>query len=97
MPDWTKHWRWSVGGQLVRPVQQVVAKNTRRAQLTLVQGGAGVGHAEVEGRRRDEERLRSMSILLLVLQWFEVFFQFHSTLKRLFADFLNENEQNFSM
>lgn len=38
-----------------------------------------------------------MSILFLVLQWFEVFFQFYSTLMKLFADFLNENMQNLSI
>lgn len=75
----------------------MVPKNTRRAELTLVQGGTRVGHAEVEGRRRYEERFRSMSILFLVLQWFEVFFQFYSTLMKLFADFLNENMQNLSI
>lgn len=52
-----------------------------------------MGHAEVEGRRRYEERFGSVPILLLVLQWFEVFFQFYSTLMRFFTNFLNENTQ----
>lgn len=93
LPDGTEHGRRSVGGQLVRPVQQVIAQNTGRAKLALVQSGTRVGHAEVEGRRRYEERFRSVPILLLVLQWFEVFFQFYSTWMRFFASFLNENRE----
>lgn len=94
LPDRAEHgWR-SVGGQLVCPVQQVIAQNTGRAKLALVQSGTGVGHAEVEGRRRDEERFGSVPILLLVLQRFEVFFQFYSTWMRFFASFLNENTEN---
>lgn len=97
LPDGTEH-RWrSVGGQLMCPVQQVIAQNTGRAKLTLVQSGTGVGHAEVEGRRRYEERFGSVPILLLVLQRFEVFFQFYSTWMRLFASFLNENTWNLSI
>lgn len=70
LPNGTKHRWWSVGGELVRPVQQMISKDAGRAKLTLVQHGTGVGHAEVEGRRRYEERFRSVPILLLVLQWF---------------------------
>ena len=75
----------------------MISEDTGRAKLTLVQGGTRVGHAEVEGRRRYEERFGSVPILLLVLQWFEVVFQFYSTLMRFSANFLNENTQNFSI
>lgn len=97
LPDRTEHRWWSVGGQLVCPVQQVIAQNTRRAKLALIQSGTGVGCAEVEGRRRYEERFGSVPILLLVLERFEVFFQFYSTWMRFFANFLNENTENLSV
>lgn len=66
MPNRTKHWWRSVGGELVCSVQQMVSKDTGRAKLALVQRGTRVGCAEVEGRRRYEERFRSVPILLLV-------------------------------
>jgi len=44
----------------------MVSKDTGRAKLALVQHGTRVGRAEVEGRRRYEERFRSVPILLLV-------------------------------
>lgn len=69
----------------------MISEDTGRAKLTLVQGGTRVGHAEVESRRRYEERFGSVPIFLLVLQWFEVIFQFYSSLMRFFANFLNEN------
>lgn len=72
----------------------MISENTGRAKLALVQSGTRVGHAEVERRRRYEKRFGSVPILLLVLQWFEAFFQFHSTLMRFFANFLNKNTQN---
>lgn len=69
----------------------MISEDTGRPKLTLVQGGTRVGHAEVEGRRRYEEWFGSVPVFLLVLQWFEVLFQFYSTLMRFFANFLNEN------
>lgn len=94
LPDGAEHRGWSVGGQLMCPVQQVIAQDTGRAKLALVQSGTRVGHAEVEGRRRDEERFGSVPVLLLVLQRLEVFFQFYSTWMRFFASFLDENTEN---
>lgn len=94
LPDGAEHGRRSVGGQLVRPVQQVIAQDTGRAQLALVQSGTRVRHAEVEGRRRDEERFGSVPIFFLVLQRLEVFFQFYSAWMRFFASFLKENTEN---
>lgn len=72
----------------------MIAQDTGRAKLALVQSGTRVGHAEVEGRRRDEERFGSVPVLLLVLQRLEVFFQFYSTWMRFFASFLDENTEN---
>lgn len=94
LPDGAEHRRRSVGGQLVRAVQQVIPQHAGRAELALVQGGTRVRHAEVEGRRRYEERFGSVPILLLVLTRFEVFFRFYSTWMRFSASFLNENTEN---
>lgn len=63
-----QHGRRRIGRQLVGGVQ-VVPKDTRGAQLALVQGGARVGGGEigVVGRRwRNEERLRPVPELFLL-------------------------------
>lgn len=91
-----EHGRGRVGGQLVGGVEeQVVAQDARGAQLALVQGGARVRGGEVGGvggRRRDEERLRTVPELFLLRRGLEGFLSFGQAWLMLLGNFLQREE-----